>query len=372
MGKRFLLFTEEWAGSGHRMAAEAVHDVLVAQEGTESRIVGGLNTASPALRELSRFFYLSMLRYGKPFWQRIYDQEHLWGAMLKEPLGWWLSQRLMDTLLQEEKPDVVIATHAYCLSALARSKQKLARPFHLVSIPTDYQINHFWVHPQIDTYMVAHERVADHLMHSYQVDAKKIQVLGIPIRSVFSVAAKMDKRTWKRQLGLDEQFTVLVCGGEGGYGKITEVMKALVKEMEPLQIIVITGKNEKLYNELHDLLQKYPCSHRVIVKKFEPQMWQWIGAADVYITKPGGISCAEAMALRTPLLLYQPLPGQEKNNCSFLLTQEAAVLAKDQEEIRSMIRQWRNQKQRDKIMKQMELVRRPEAAQQIAAYLLQM
>ncbi|MGG1659307.1 MGDG synthase family glycosyltransferase [Brevibacillus sp. NRS-1366] len=374
MAKRFLLVTEEWAGSGHQMAAMALHEVLGAKAGTEStRVVGGLMTASPALRELSRFFYASMLRYAQPFWQRVYEQDQLWGRALKKPLGWWLSQRLMDSLLVEEKPDVVIATHAYCLSALALAKQKLDKPFHLVSIPTDFHINGFWVHPQIDTYMVAHEQVAEKLIRYYQVDTSKIQVLGIPIRPAFGMAAKTDKVSWKKQLGLaEDQFTVLVCGGEGGYGGIAKVVQALAKEKEPMQIIVITGKNSDLYTHLHHWLINNPSFHEIRLKGFEPQMWQWMGAADVFISKPGGISCAEALALRTPLIMYQPLPGQEKNNCSFLLNQQAALFAKDPEEICAMVKQRRYEQQEDKITDRMEQVRRPEAAQQIAEYLLQL
>ncbi|MCG6197961.1 glycosyl transferase, partial [Anoxybacillus sp. LAT_38] len=73
--------------------------------------------------------------------------------------------------------------------------------------------------------------------------------------------------------------------------------------------------------------------HRLVVKGYEPSIWEWIGAADAYVTKPGGISCAEALALRTPLILYRPLPGQERHNLSFLLGQQAAVWAEKPEEI---------------------------------------
>lgn len=374
MAKRFLVVTEEWAGSGHQMAAVALQEVLGAKAGTEStRVVGGLMTASPALRELSRFFYANMLRYAQPFWQRIYERDQLWGTTLKKPLGWWLSKRLMDSLLVEERPDVVIATHAYCLSALALAKQKMDKPFHLVSIPTDFHINGFWVHPQIDTYMVAHEQVAEKLTGYYQVDKGKIQVLGIPIRPAFNIAAQTDRMSWKKQLGLaEDQFTVLVCGGEGGHGGIAKVVQALVKEPEPIQVIVITGKNTQLQSELQHWLARTPSPHHISLRGFEPQMWQWIGASDVFITKPGGISCAEALALRTPLIMYQPLPGQEKKNCSFLLNQQAAVLAKDPEEIRTMVSQRRAEQQGDRIIERMEQVRRPLAAQQIADYLLQL
>jgi processive 1,2-diacylglycerol beta-glucosyltransferase len=374
MAKRILLITEEWAGSGHRMAAVAIQEALKDTKGAiSSKLVGGLETASPALRELSRLFYLNMLRYGQPIWQQIYNQEHLFGAALERPLGWWLSMRLTNALLREEEPDVVVATHAYCLSALAEAKQRVDKPFHLVSIPTDFHVNRFWVHPGIDTYIVAHEQIAQTLSKNYHVEAKKIRVHGIPIRPVFGMAAKIGKKSWKERLGLSpELFTVLVSGGEGGYGRMDDVLRELMKDAEPLQIVVITGKNEGLRKHLDGWLKKETPRHHVVVKGYEPNIWQWIGAADAYITKPGGISCAEALALKTPLIVYQPLPGQEKHNTAFLLQHQAALFAERLEEITQAIRHWRERQQWEKAIERMEGLRRPESAKQIAKYLLRL
>ncbi|TGU82365.1 glycosyl transferase, partial [Mesorhizobium sp. M00.F.Ca.ET.186.01.1.1] len=108
MAKRFLLVTEEWAGSGHRVAAEAIQEVLQNMDGAQSaRVIGGLQTASPGLRVLSRFFYLNMLRYAKPVWHKMYEQDEMWGRSLSKPLGWWLSTRLLQRVLRTEQPDVV-------------------------------------------------------------------------------------------------------------------------------------------------------------------------------------------------------------------------------------------------------------------------
>jgi len=376
MGRRFLLVTEEWAGSGHRMAAQALAEELTARTEAESaRIVGGLETASPALRELSRFFYLGMLRYAPPLWQRIYEREKMWSAALKKPLSWWLSQRLTEAVLQREKPDVVVATHAYCLAALARAKRDMAQPFHLVSIPTDYHVNHFWVDPLIDTYIVAHEQLAETLADHYQVSAEKIHVHGIPVRSAFRDAEKTDKPGWKTRLGLSPKtFTVLVCGGEGGYGGMKDVLQELMRLQEPLQIVVITGKNAKLLQQLDAWHKEQERSHPhlVWIKGYEPQMWQWIGAADAYISKPGGISCAEALALKTPLLLYKPLPGQERRNSAFLRSHQAAAVAAEPEDIRHIINRWRVREEWERAIEQMEPLRRPDATRQIAEYLLRL
>lgn len=374
MAKRFLLVTEEWAGSGHRMAAVAIQEALREKQGVESaRLVGGLQTASPALRELSRFFYANMLRYGQPVWQWMYNQEKLWGSTLKKPVGQRLSRRLIDSLLADEKPEVVVATHAYCLSALAAAKQQMGQTFHLVSVPTDFHANHFWVHPEIDTYIVAHEQVAERLQCLYGVNPEQIRVHGIPVRRAFAAAAYVKKAYWKQKLGLSpDLFTVLVAGGEGGYGRMDEVVSALMKSEEALQVVVITGRNEALRKRLEAEWTRTVPPHPLAIRGYEPELWSWLGAADVYVTKPGGISCAEALAMRTPLILYQPLPGQERHNAAFLLRHEAAVLAERPQSITEAVQQMKKRSEWEKVVERMEALRRPASSEQTAEYLLRL
>jgi processive 1,2-diacylglycerol beta-glucosyltransferase len=372
-GKRLLVVTEEWAGSGHRMAAEALREAAVERcPGVYARVEGGLQTASPALRELSRFFYGQMLRYSPMLWQRLYDREQMWGTALAKPMGAFLARRLLRELLEREQPDVVAATHAYCLSALAHAKQKAGKRFRLVSIPTDFHVNRFWVHPEIDAYVVAHERLAELLERRHGVAREKIRVYGIPVRPAFAAAAREEKASWKERTGLSlDRFTVLVSGGEGGHGGMEEVVRSLLDVTEPLHIVVIAGKNEPIRQRLSLVAERPHPLHRLVVKGYEPSIWEWIGAADAYVTKPGGISCAEALALQTPLILYRPLPGQERHNLSFLLGQQAAVWAEKPEEIAAMIVRWRRRpEEREEMVRRMDALRQPDAARRIADYLL--
>ena len=374
MAKRFLVVTEEWAGSGHRMAALALLEALREKQEVESaRLVGGLQTTSPALRELSRFFYGSMLRYGQPLWQYIYTKEKMWSGMLKKPLGTWLSRRFIDAVLAEEKPDVVAATHAYCLSALAVAKQRMGQSFHLVSMPTDFCVNRFWVHPAIDTYIVAHEQVAELLERTHGVQPERIRIHGIPVRRAFSSAADAEKTHWKRERGLSPRmFTVLIAGGEGGYGRMDQVVAELMNREEALQIVVITGKNEALRQRLEAQWMGKTASHSLFIRGYEPELWKWLGAADVYITKPGGISCSEALTMRTPLILYQPLPGQERHNANFFLQHQAAVLADKPGMIAEAVQQMKHGQLREQIVRRMERLRRPAAAEQTAEFLVRL
>ncbi|MGQ7280524.1 MGDG synthase family glycosyltransferase [Brevibacillus thermoruber] len=372
-GKRLLVVTEEWAGSGHRMAAEALREAAVERcPGVYARVEGGLQAASPALRELSCFFYGQMLRYSPMLWQHLYDREQLWGTALAKPMGAFLARRLLRELLEREQPDVVAATHAYCLSALAHAKQKAGKRFRLVSIPTDFHVNRFWVHPEIDAYIVAHERLAELLERRHGVAREKIRVYGIPVRPAFAAAAREEKASWKERTGLSpDRFTVLVSGGEGGHGGMEEVVRSLLDVTEPLHIVVIAGKNEPIRQRLSLVAERPHPLHRLVVKGYEPSIWEWIGAADAYVTKPGGISCAEALALRTPLILYRPLPGQERHNLSFLLGQQAAVWAEKPEEIAAMIVRWRRRpEEREEMVRRMDALRQPDAARRIADYLL--
>jgi len=375
MSKRILIVTEEWAGSGHRMAAVALREAVEAHAPDASvRIVGGLDQTSPSLREISRIFYLNSLRYCPGLWQRMHEQHRMWSGLLKKPLGKWLSTRLIRMVLEQEKPDVVVATHAYCLSALAEAKRKVQHPFRLIVIPTDYYVNRFWVHSQTDGYVVAHERVADQLEADHGVSRDKVSVFGIPVRRPFQQTAQCSRAEWKKRLGLRaDRFTVLLAGGEGGYGRMDWVLQSLARVDTPLQIVVVTGRNAKLNQRLQDLLDGQAHPHRVLVKGYEPAMWEWIAAADLYVTKPGGITCAEALAAQTPLILYQPLPGQEQWNARFLLDQRVARLAQSPQEVADLLRQrleagedWQD------VSARMAQLGRPHSADEAAKYLLQL
>jgi processive 1,2-diacylglycerol beta-glucosyltransferase len=374
MSKKILIVTEEWAGSGHRMAAYALEQAL-RERSPEIvvEVIGGLNSVSPLLLRLSRASYFGSLRYFPEIWQRVYERDLLWSSALKKPLSIVLGRRMLQKVIAQTGPDTVVATHAYCLAALAEAKKRAEKPFTLISVCTDFHVNHFWIHPHIDAYVVANEQIADELIQRHGIMPEKVFAFGIPLRPAFAKENGRQKEDWRRRLGLKTNgFTVLISGGEGGYGGILDVVKRLLQMGRPMQILVATGKNRRLYLELTAHLARVVTPHTVHLLGYVQEIWEYIGAADAWISKPGGLTCSEALAMKTPLILYQPLPGQERRNSLFLRTHQMAVEASDVEEITQILDRWHSrQEERMETAVRMQRFARPDAAYRTADLILQ-
>lgn len=369
MSKKVLIYTEGWAGSGHRMAAVALKQALEDKvPKMEIRMLDGLREISPLLQKISNQTYHSSLRYAPGLWEKVYNQEKLWGKTLKKPLGKILARRILKQVVDDFQPDHVIATHAYCLSALCQAKRKAIHPFQLTSIPTDFYVNNFWIHPEVDYYVVAHEHLAAELKQVYGIPDEKVRPFGIPIRPGFARDSHLDKSAWKSALGLKPGvFTVLLSGGEGGYGNLPSILAQLLQVGRPLQILVITGRNEQLRKTLLHSLQAVATPHLIHILGFVESMWAYQGAADLIISKPGGLTCSEAMSMGTPLLFLQPLPGQEQHNGKFLEKMGVAKRVENLEEIPRLITRWQiKNDELEQVAHAIRQHRKPDAAYRVA------
>ncbi|MGD8189732.1 MGDG synthase family glycosyltransferase [Brevibacillus ginsengisoli] len=376
MKRRILICTEDWAGSGHRLAASALKQALEkrASNGSsiEVQVISGLRTVSPLLQKLSCKAYRTSLRYTPGLWEKLYQQEKNWGKAMKKPLGKWLGKRLLTRVIEEFAPDTVVATHAYCLAALSEAKKMSSVPFVLGSMPTDYYVNSFWVHPEVDFYVVAHEELSSSLQVYYGIPSEKIFSYGIPLRPPFAANHGRNKSVWKQEIGLKPTvFTVLVTGGEDGYGDFLPLLARLLQSGRPLQIVIITGKNASLFQMLREFVPTDTAPHTVHILGYVEEMWAYIGAADAVISKPGGLTCSEAMAMGTPLIVYRPLPGHEQRNSRFLerigVTSEASSL----DDITRFINRWliRNEEWKH-TCSQIQQHGKPDAAFDIADHIL--
>lgn len=358
------------------MAALALKQALEQRSSSISPIditvISGLSKVSPALQKISHKAYQSSLRYMPELWEKLYQQERAWGRAIKIPLGKWLARRMMAQVIEEIQPDIVVTTHAYCLAALSEAKKKSRVPFVLGSIPTDYYVNSFWVHPDVDFYVVAHEELIPPLQTEYGVPDDKILSYGIPLRPSFANHHLRNKSEWKQELGLKPGvFTVLITGGEDGHGGYLPLLSRLLLTGRPLQIIMITGNNAKLRQRIKESLRSDTSPHTVHLLGYVEEMWSYIGAADVVIGKSGGLTCSEAMAMGTPLIVYRPLPGHERRNTRFLERIGAATEAASLEDIMRLINRWLIKKEEwTSSSEQTQKHGKPQAAFDVADYIM--
>jgi processive 1,2-diacylglycerol beta-glucosyltransferase len=180
------------------------------------------------------------------------------------------------------------------------------------------------------------------------VPAERVAVTGIPVGAAFSAAAP-DKAAIRRRFGLrDDLPTILILSGGFGMGPVGEILASLDKTDREFQTVVVVGRNLHLRRELGCQDRRHPTH----VLGFVTNMHKWMSVADLIVTKPGGLTSSEALALGKPLFILNPMPGQEMANSDFLLEKGAAAKANRPEDlplteaaalIRQAAQKWRTQ-----------------------------
>ncbi|MFJ7724791.1 glycosyltransferase [Neobacillus sp. NPDC097160] len=195
---------------------------------------------------------------------------------------------------------------------------------------TDYTDHSYWIYPFTDQYIVGSQQVKDRLT-ALGVESHKIKPTGIPVRSKF-VNTQSRERLAKKYNLHSTLFTLLVMGGgEGFIGKGLSTFHALEEISSPIQIIIVCGRNMKLKHQLEELLSN--SKHHILLLGYSENVNELMELSDLMISKPGGVTTSEAMAMELPLMIYRPLPGQEEDNANFLVKSELAILAKNDEDL---------------------------------------
>jgi processive 1,2-diacylglycerol beta-glucosyltransferase len=325
--KRILVLSAS-AGAGHLRAAEAVAKAMALEApGAEARHIDVLTLAGRPFREAYSQFYLKLVERAPALWGFLYDRldrpPKQVPAALRSALHRWNTRRLVDEV-RAFAPDAIVSTHFLPADVLGRERRKGRLGAPLGVVITDADVHRLWVHRGVDRYFVARDE-AGALLEGLGYGAAQVQVTGIPIDPRFAAAA--DRPALRRKHGLpDAGPIVLLLGGGFGVGPVRELARALAEARRPALVVVVAGRNEALRRSL--VAQAGP---RVRVLGFTTEMHEWMAAADLLVTKPGGLTTAEALARGLPMVLVNPIPGQEERNADALLESGAAVKANTRE-----------------------------------------
>jgi processive 1,2-diacylglycerol beta-glucosyltransferase len=230
-----------------------------------------------------------------------------------------------------------------------------------VSVVTDFEAHALWMDACVDLYCVAAEETKARLVARGAV-ADDVVVTGIPISVKFSV--KLNAKAARKSLGLrDDEPVLLVPSGGFGMGPVGAILAQLDKVKRPFQTMVVTGHNEELRRELAAQDRKHPTH----VLGFVTNMHELMAVADLIITKPGGLTSSEALALGKPLFILNPIPGQEAANSDFLLEHGAAAKANRVEDLPYRIEQLLGTKKLAEMARAARALGRPNAARDVCA-----
>lgn len=317
---RVLILTVT-AGQGHNQVAKSTAEYLEKQ-GAATLCMDALEYITPVLKELvSQGYLMSTKRmpkiYGKAY--RLAEKRDLEGKDSKfiKISNTILSGKLV-RFVEEYMPDVVICTHVFAALLINYLSDKIDENIKTVGIITDFAIHPYWEDTTMDYYVTANELLQNQAKKR-GIPEKKLVPTGIPIHPKF--ASRLSAEEARSRLGIANKKTVLVMSGSMGYGKVEKMVKVLDSSDMDFQIISVCGNNEHLKKKI----DKMEFNREVFNFGFSDKVDLFMDAADCIVTKPGGLTTSEALAKGLPMIMANPIPGQEDRNVEFLLNNGAAL-----------------------------------------------
>ena len=329
-----ILIATVTAGAGHVQAAAALEEAWrgVRPRDTIQRL-DVLDYTPRLYRKAYVEGYVKLVEHAPELWAHVFKKTD--NPALVRKLS-----RLRSTLahlttnpfvrqLKKFKPEAVLCTHYMPLEIMGRLKAK-AKAHHapiIVSVVTDFEAHALWMEPGVDLYCVAAEETKARLV-ARGASPENVVVTGIPIGAKFLI--EVDAAMIRKRMGLRDDLPVLlVLGGGFGMGPVAQIMTELNKFERTVQVVVVCGRNQDLQRELAVQEKKHPTH----VLGFVTNMQELMAVADLVITKPGGLTSSEALAMGKPLFMLNPIPGQEAANSDFLLEHGAAAKANRVEDL---------------------------------------
>jgi processive 1,2-diacylglycerol beta-glucosyltransferase len=326
MPRRVLVLSAS-VGAGHLRAAQAIELALRELDpAAEVRNVDVLELTNATFRRLYGRAYLDLVGRAPHALGYFYD------LMDRPPSAGHKSDRLrllveklnlrgFLRLLRTETWDVIVNTHFLPAEIIASLKKKGELQTPQFTVTTDFETHRLWVNQPCECYFTATEEGAVNLQH-WGVLADAVRVTGIPIHPAFS--RPVDRAQCLAHLGLTGDRPVLLqLSGGFGVGPVEQLYQAILTVPMPVQVAVVAGRNEELRKRLECVA--VPDRHRAVVIGFTTEMDQWMAAADLVVSKPGGLTTSEALARGAAMAIVNPIPGQESRNSDFLLEHGAAV-----------------------------------------------
>lgn len=322
--KRILILTLS-VGSGHVQASSVIRDAIADGHNlADVRILDAIPLSEPWFPWLYVQPYWWMLRYRRQAWRWLYEWRLRKRHRATAPR--WVFRRGCARLLEEIKffaPHLVIVTEIAAAEIAALGKREGWFSSPILAVLTDFHAEPPWVQPEIDYYCVATEPAKSELI-GWGISPQRILVSGIPIDPAFAV--RHDRAETVRSIGLSpDRPVVLLMAGGMGMAPLDKMTICLEACGTPLHVVAIAGHDRSL----HEKLQRLRGRMALDVASFgwTDRVPELMAAADVLITKPGGLTVSEALASGLSMILTHPIPGPEERNIHYLVKHHVALRA---------------------------------------------
>lgn len=363
-------------GGGHLSAAKSISEFFKKQNPDfVVEMIDCIEYISKYLNKFSTEAYKEMAKNFPFMWEHFYNRSQE-GALAKftTTTNRIFSYKLKQLIVDFE-PDLIISTHPFSSQMCAILKKRNVINCKIATILTDYKIHTQWLYlsEHVDYYFVSNSDMKKDMVLK-GINSEKIYITGIPVSTKFS--KKFDKKTIYEYFGLssDLRTVLFFAGGEFGLGRNTTFMtlKAIIRLFKDTQVVAISGKNHKMNEKFKGLIETTASSDRVKLLEFSDKIPELMAISDFVVTKPGGLTVTESLVSNLPIVIINPIPGQEEENAEFLVENETAIWIKKEDNIaRALKNLYRNPDIFEKMSENTKKIAKPNSTQNICEILLE-
>lgn len=353
--KKVLILYAKYGG-GHLSAATAIQTYL--EENyyytVEVKCVDCVEYYNQFLSDMTTNAYKNLAKNAPNLWKKIYygSKKGLL-AKISGKANSMMAKKLL-SLLTDFSPDMVVSTHPFSSQIISLLKEQKKINCDLATVLTDFAPHDQWLvgKEYCDYYFVSNNKMRQDLIDNYGVPSEKVFATGVPLSSKFSEKIDDEKTYSNYQLNPDKKTILFFGGGEFGLGKKRTVLilKSLAKHLDEYQIVAVSGRNKKMNNEFLNLYEKLQ-NEDLHVLKYTKDVPSLMHISSLVVTKPGGLTSSESLASNLPILIINPIPGQEEENAEFLEASGSAVWLKKDDNIDDVINNLLNDPQKLEQMK---------------------
>lgn len=349
------------AGKGHFKAAEAIYNYLASElKGSQLELVDVLQKSNALFGNLYALGYRFTVSYAPCLWALGFWLTYV--KCLRRIIKWtrFIINRLntnnFGRYVCRENPDFIVSTHFLPSEVSAYLKRTQKINSKLITLITDFGVHPFWVSHGTDVYVVASDFTREQLILE-GVRENNIKVFGIPIEAKF--LKQYEKSSLCKKFKIDQNaFTALIITGSFGIGPIEKIVDLLHKDV---QLLAVCANNKRLYARLES--KNYPNAK---IFGFVDYVQELMAVSDVIITKPGGLTISEVLAMELAPIFIYPIPGQETENIRALEKYGIGQSAKRVEDIENIVLDYKEHPDKlNRIREKIRAIKKPDALKEL-------
>lgn len=327
-------------GGGHLSAARSINEFIENNyPNIQTELIDCVKYINKALEAVTTKAYTEMAKKVPNAWGHIYKGADSGPISRISTASNKVMAIKLKKLLEEKNPDLVICTHPFASQMCSYLKRKGKTNVKIATILTDFAIHNQWVvgHEYTDFFFVSHLGMKEDLI-AEGVNPGKIYTTGIPLSNKFLL--EYDKSQILENFGLTpgKKTVLFFGGGELGLGKTHtfNIFKSFVQN-DNIQLVAIAGKNPKMREHFETYVEEIGKENSVKVLEYTDKVAQLMSISDLVVTKPGGLTTTESLASGLPIVVINPIPGQEEENAEFLEKSQVAIWIKKDDNVEEIL-----------------------------------